>query len=493
MRPRQRQRRRRRRRFLATAVCCAGLRPAVAAASPETPSAAGCADRDADLVKAHHIDCSSAILLQLCRNNDAQRRCEDDDQGLRVVTDANFSCHRAARLGGCADHPAVGELCPRACGYCPITPLRAAMVDLVRSLCPRTCGLCPGMGAEDCIGSFGAWTACDHGGGPCRRSRLFRVTRPAARGGQACLHEDGEKEVADCCGVGTRWRVRAAGPVVSSWEVWRAAFYEEDSGSSSSSDPGCAGPPLRLDLAQPLRPGEDHGTVQSASALGGDPGRPSRTSCIDCCSRDSVGPIASGSQPGPYGCERALLFPADAPPPRLAGAASASWRSQCSPCRTSEAWLGFRTQGEPRAVACVELWQRPLSAEPADGAAAPAHRPSHLQLERWTGAAWEAVGAAMPNARPNGHAVLRLGQEESLVEEAEDSFLFAAVLAPLSAMVVVGTVYLFTRSWRRACDPADLPPRRRKPGQAPGLMDIDGGGSDDAEYASESETSRLLG
>mmetsp|Transcript_84337 Transcript_84337/g.139604 ORF Transcript_84337/g.139604 Transcript_84337/m.139604 type:complete len:449 (+) Transcript_84337:78-1424(+) len=323
-----------------------------------------CVDDSAALWQQLQIDCRAATALQLCRNTLAARRCIDDDASLRRDTAIATDCASAVAISGCTSNPVVPRWCPKSCSICPITLKRSADQAIVRKLCPLTCGLCPGTGRRDCIGEWGPWSSCI----ACSRQRTYEVLRAEVGSGMACPFQDAYVENQDCCGQNTRWRLVAASAVPSFWEVRRIKFFE---------DHACSDTPVTVHSTHTAQPGMNHTLLPTTGSFQTDPARPSSTICIDCCTSDQIGPISSGSAPEPYGCESALMRDY---------AEDNSWRSLCSPCAPGEAWLGFRTEGDPVNIKCVRVVQNVKGA-----AGAVIHAPTRLRVERWSGATWEPV------------------------------------------------------------------------------------------------------
>lgn len=322
-----------------------------------------CMDRDVELLAELAVDCAAAAgPLQLCRTTAEQRRCMDNNASLARWLPEAAGCVDAAVKGGCEANPAVSRWCPLSCGSCPLTPLRTQSVALVRKLCHSSCRLCPGLRQVDCHGEFGSWSACKD----CRQTRVYRVLRPAAAGGRDCQFKDSDVGFKGCCRNGSRWRVVAAAPLPSFWRVTSVGFFEH---------PDCVSGQVWVRSAKGVQYGEN-GSLHTATAGLEDAASIHHSECIDCCTVDGIGPIASGSAPPPYGCENALM-------PHLAPLSS-EWRSQCSPCQVDEAWLGFRTSGRQVDVRCVEVHQT----LPTSGAIR--HTPAEVRLEYWNSTSWQA-------------------------------------------------------------------------------------------------------
>lgn len=318
-----------------------------------------CLDDNANFDQAQGIRCIDAARLQLCRNTPEQLRCVDNNDRLRqrvrtVSAHPPFeNCTMAVDSGGCLASPGVARWCPKACGNCPTTPFRDAAVLEARRWCQHSCRLCPGEGRRDCQGEFGTWGRCAH----CRRSRVYQVLAPASRGGVPCQFREGAVESEDCCGPETRWRFVAGSSLPSFWEVRKATFFYDGACQRGREAVASA------EEGRGYRMGTGKGTPLD------------ETHCLDCCTRDGIGPISSGSQPTPFGCESALL----------GTEANASWRSSCVPCAAREAWLGFRSSGDRVRIQCAELV---LTDElGTDGTML--HQPSFVLLQSWSGNGWQ--------------------------------------------------------------------------------------------------------
>lgn len=146
----------------------------------------------------------------------------------------------------------------------------------------------------------------------------------------------------------------------------RVSFFEH---------PDCAQGLVAVRSSQGVEYGENGSLLWATSGLA-DAASVHHSQCIDCCTLDGIGPIASGSAPPPYGCESALM-------PHLVPDGS-EWRSQCSPCMVDEAWLGFRTSGRQVDIRCVEVQQT----APTSGAIR--HTPAVVRLEYWNSTSWQA-------------------------------------------------------------------------------------------------------
>jgi len=363
-----------------------------------------CNDDNQGLYAELGIDCNRASRIQLCRNTLEQRKCEDNDEAVARFTGAT-DCSAAITMSGCLENKEVGRWCPRSCQLCPITPERAGSLVLVQRFCKKSCALCPGEGQQDCRGEFGAWSDCIN----CKRQSIYTTLRPAKNGGDACPFPENYTRVQDCCGLGTRWRVVAATSIPSFWEVVQIRFHRQAN---------CNDDPIIVRSSLAVRPGE-HNTITSSDEDSNDPARFRHSICIECCTKGNIGPIASGSAPPPYGCESALMPGASR---------RASWRSDCDPCASYEAWLGFRTAGEREEVRCVVLNQMPIGSE-----SAVRHAPKILQLDRWDGSAWESV------------AVVKDAQSERVVLKVSkvDQLSFLAWLGgpwPRAAILIVAPI-----------------------------------------------------
>lgn len=342
-------------------------------------------DDDAQMLNRHGMHCLMIANQQLCRNSLEQLGCVDDSVqltrhiGVDGSSDFFLSCSHALEVGGCMSSSHVTRWCPKACGSCPTTFARDVLLTDARLLCKRSCGLCPGDGWHDCQGSFSGWGKCE----TCKRHRVFKVSQPRRTPGEPCPFADGAVEVKDCCGLATRWRVVAASPLPSFWEVVRLTFYQ-------SGD--CSGYPLGITV--------DDGPDVAAGTGVGIPLEDLANWSAEC-TPDNIGPIASGSEPAPFGCQSALL---------VSGTGD-TWRSGCGPCTAGEAWLGFRTPGAGIEVHCAELLHPSVLG--TDGALQ--HVPAVVRLERWNGKSWQVRAQARP--RPGELRVLLQVPANLLVDD----------------------------------------------------------------------------